>query len=147
MYEIMALILKMVIYFCRQVGKPQKNQKLCFVRFIYLCRNQNDKEKSGMLQQKTPPLVLSCFEVQYYLCDQSTNLPEPENLLAVASIVPVDGVSLPVFNIYLLHATQHQFQFSLIKVLEPLKGHYFVKPFQECLCLVLDASCHPPLCH
>lgn len=31
----MALILKMVIYFCRQVGKPQKNQKLCFVRFIY----------------------------------------------------------------------------------------------------------------
>lgn len=36
------------------------------------------------------------------------HLPEPLDLLAVLGVVPVDGVLLPVAQVYLLHATQHQ---------------------------------------
>lgn len=36
-----------------------------------------------------------------------TDLPEPEDLFAVPSVVPVDGVSLPVCKVDVLHATQH----------------------------------------
>ena len=36
-----------------------------------------------------------------------THLPEPDDLFAAASVVSVDGVSLPVGEVDLLHATQH----------------------------------------
>lgn len=36
------------------------------------------------------------------------HLPEPLDLLAVLGVVPVDGVFLPVAQVYLLHAAQHQ---------------------------------------
>lgn len=36
------------------------------------------------------------------------HLPEPLDLLAVLGVVPVDGVLLPVAQVYLLHAAQHQ---------------------------------------
>ena len=38
---------------------------------------------------------------------QLTDLPEPDDLFATASVMSVDGVSLPVSEVDLLHATQH----------------------------------------
>ena len=46
-----------------------------------------------------------------------SNLPEPHNLLAVPGVVSVDGVFLPLPNVELLHAAQHQLQLSLVKEL------------------------------
>lgn len=46
---------------------------------------------------------MNCFIKRWSHAD----LPEPEDLLAAACIVPVDGVPLPVHQVYLLHATQH----------------------------------------
>ena len=50
-----------------------------------------------------------------------THLPEPDDLFAAASVVSVDGVSLPVGEVDLLHATQHHlwqettYQYQYIK--------------------------------
>lgn len=40
----------------------------------------------------------------------NTDLPEPEDLLAAACVVSVDGVPLPVCQVDLLHPTQHHLQ-------------------------------------
>lgn len=77
----------------------------------------------------------------------TTHLPEPNDLLAVFGVVPVDGVALPVVNVHLLHAAQHQLQFPLVEVLEPLQWHHFIETVQEGLGLVLDASRHAPVGH
>lgn len=76
---------------------------------------------------------------------QLTDLPEPDNLLAVEGVVSVDRVALPVLYIDLLHAAQHQFQLPLVEVLEPLERHHLVEPLQERLRLLLNPPGHPPL--
>jgi len=39
---------------------------------------------------------------------KSAYLPEPLDLLASTGVVTIDGVTFPVVNVNLLHATQHQ---------------------------------------
>lgn len=39
--------------------------------------------------------------------EHSTDLPEPINLLAGPSVMPVDGVLLPVDKVDLLHSAKH----------------------------------------
>ena len=69
-----------------------------------------------------------------------TNLPKPSDLFAVAIVMAIDCVSLPVFDIDLLHSAQHQFQFTFVKVFQPFQWDHFVETFQECSCLLFDAS-------
>lgn len=38
---------------------------------------------------------------------EAVYLPEPDDLFAAASVMPVDGVSLPVHQVDLLHPAQH----------------------------------------
>lgn len=52
-----------------------------------------------------------------------TDLPEPDDLLAGARVVAVDGVPLPVVHVHLLHAAQHQLQLALVEVLQPLERY------------------------
>lgn len=56
--------------------------------------------KAGGRENGTSRPQTSCW-------GQDTDLPEPDDLLAVARVVPVDGVPLPVVEVDLLHAAQH----------------------------------------
>ena len=48
-------------------------------------------------------------------------LPEPLDLLAILCVVPVDGVSLPIIHVNLLHSAQQELQLALVKVLQPFQ--------------------------
>ena len=61
----------------------------------------------------------------------NTHLPKPDDLFWGAIIVTVNGMLLPVIDIYFLHATQQQLQLPLIKVLEPLQRYHFWKALKE----------------
>lgn len=87
------------------------------------------------------------YFLSYKVSMYCAHLPKPRHLLAVAGVMAVDRVTLPVININLLHSTQHQLQLTLIKVLEPLQRNYFIKAIKKCFGLILNTTCHPPLCH
>lgn len=57
-----------------------------------------------------------------------TDLPKPLHLFGAARVVAVDGVALPVVDVDLLHAAQHQLQFALVKVVQPLERHHLRRP-------------------
>ena len=68
------------------------------------------------------------MKCSYQKCHYSSHLPEPLYLLAVAGVVSVDCVSLPLVDIQFLHATEHQLQLLLIKELNPTARDHFVEP-------------------
>ena len=57
----------------------------------------------------------------------SSYLPEPLYLLAIAGVVSVDCVSLPLIDIQFLHATDHQLQLLLIKELQPVERDHLIE--------------------
>lgn len=58
---------------------------------LFNCKNNYHKKK-----KKTDERAGVC-----------TNLPEPKNLLATSGVMSVDGVSLPIHKVNLLHPTEH----------------------------------------
>lgn len=68
---------------------------------------------------------MKCSYQKYHY---SSYLPEPLYLFAVAGVVSVDCVSLPLVDIQFLHATEHQLQLLLIKELNPTARDHFVEP-------------------
>ena len=76
-----------------------------------------------------------------------SNLPEPHYLFAVPGVVAVYRVLLPLPNVQLLHATQHQLKLSLVKELEPVEWDHFIETVQKGFRLFLHPSFEPPLCH
>lgn len=75
-----------------------------------------------------------------YLSGCLTHLPKPNDLLAIPVVVAINGVALPIVDINLLHAAQHQLQFTFVKVFKPLQRHHFVEALEECARLLLDSS-------
>lgn len=74
-------------------------------------------------------------------------LPEPLDLLGIAGVVAVDRVALPIIDVDLLHAAQHQLQLPFVKVMKPLERNHFVETVQEGFRLLFDTAIHPPISH
>ena len=49
---------------------------------------------------------------------RATDLPEPLDLLGALGVVAVDGVPLPVVDVDLLHAAEHQLKLALVEILK-----------------------------
>jgi len=58
---------------------------------------------ANKLQKQLPGLVAI-----WHLVCKVTHLPEPDDLLGVAVVVPVNSVALPVLHVHVLHAAQDQ---------------------------------------
>lgn len=89
-------------------------------------------EKKPNKQERLKTILSYYYTLQFNesLLRLHTDLPEPDDLFTAASIVSVDGVSLPVYQVNLLHTTQHDLgrnTFSLRqKVYRPLHSWVFV---------------------
>lgn len=106
----------------------QQSHPLLIVHLLH----QLQEKKTNKKQERLKTILSYYYKLQLNesLLRLHTDLPEPDDLFTAASIVSVDGVSLPVYQVNLLHTTQHDLgwnTFSLRqKVYRPLHSWVFV---------------------
>lgn len=73
--------------------------------------------------------------------------PKPHDLLAVALVVPVSGITFPIIYVDFLHTTEHQLELAFVKILQPWQRNDVIDAVEEGSRLLLHSTRETPVDH